>query len=182
MRHVPQIRVFLASPGDVNEERAIALEVLDRLEYDPLFRKGGAGGVSIHPIAWDKPGADTPLRATKTPQTAIKEGLPRPSECDIAVVLFWGRMGTPLPHPEYQKPDGSPYLSGSEWEYHDAVTAERAHGRPIMAFPEHAVSPFLLAQEREAFVTRVSADPQPQHSIDVPRALALMPDQDNADG
>ena len=131
MQTVPQIRVFLASPGDVNEERAVALEVLDMLEYDPLFKRNGAGGVSIYAVAWDKPGGDTPMRATQTPQTAIRAGLPRPSECDIVLVFFWGRMGTPLPHPEYQKDDGSPYLSGTEWEYRDAVTAERAKGRPI---------------------------------------------------
>ena len=56
MQAVPQIRVFLASPGDVNEERAVALEVLDMLEYDPLFKRNGTGGVSIHAVAWDKPG------------------------------------------------------------------------------------------------------------------------------
>ncbi|MHB8629490.1 MAG: formylglycine-generating enzyme family protein [Aggregatilineales bacterium] len=131
MRNVPQIRVFLASPGDVNEERAVALEVLDMLEYDPLFRKNGAGGVSIHAIAWDKPGSGTAMRVTMTPQTAIKQGMPRPSDCDIVLALFWGRMGTPLPHPEYQKGDGSAYLSGTEWEFWDAVNAERAHGKPI---------------------------------------------------
>ena len=43
MKNVPQIRVFLASPGDVNEERAVALEVLDMLEYDPLFKQTGTG-------------------------------------------------------------------------------------------------------------------------------------------
>lgn len=131
MRKVPQIRVFLASPGDVNEERAIALEVLDMLEYDPLFQQGGTGGVSIHAVAWDKPGGDTPMRATMTPQTAIKQGLPRPSACDITLVFFWGRMGTPLPYPEYQKDDGSPFLSGTEWEFTDAISAERAQGKPI---------------------------------------------------
>lgn len=123
--------MFLASPGDVNEERAVALEVLDMLEYDPLFKREGLGGVSIHAVAWDKPGSDTPMRATMTPQTAIKQGLPRPSECDLVLVFFWGRMGTPLPFPEYQKPDGSPYQSGSEWEFWDAVNAERASGKPI---------------------------------------------------
>src|SRR4051794_30776522 len=131
MLYVPQIRIFLASPGDVNEERAVALQVFDMLEYDPLFRRSGIGGVSIHAIAWDAPGGDTPQRATKTPQTAIREGLPLPSQCDIVVALFWSRMGTPLPYPEYQKPDGSPYLSGTEWEFWDAVNAERANGKPI---------------------------------------------------
>lgn len=51
MKTVPQILIFLASPGDVNEERVVALEVLDMLEYDPLFKRNGAGGVSIHAIA-----------------------------------------------------------------------------------------------------------------------------------
>ena len=131
MQNFSQIRIFLASPGDVNEERAVALEVFDMLEYDPLFKRDGTGGVSIHAVAWDKPGGDTPMRATKTPQTAIKEGLPTPSACDVVLVLFWSRMGTPLPHPEYQKDDGTPYLSGTEWEFWNATNAERERGKPI---------------------------------------------------
>lgn len=150
MQHVPQIRIFLASPGDVNEERAVALEVLDMLEYDPLFKRNGAGGVSIHAVAWDKPGGDTPMRAAMTPQTAIKQGLPRPSQCDIAIVLFWGRMGTPLPHPEYQKDDGSPYLSGTEWEYLDAVSGERTHGKPITLIYRRTEDPRIDMKDRKA--------------------------------
>ncbi len=150
METVPQIRVFLASPGDVNEERAVALAVLDMLEYDPLFKRNGAGGVSVHAVAWDKPGGNMPMRATQTPQTAIKEGLPRPSECDIVLVFFWGRIGNPLPHPEYQKDDSSPYLSGTEWEYHDAVTAERAKGRPITLIYRRTEDPVIDRKDRKA--------------------------------
>ena len=149
MQTVPQIRVFLASPGDVNEERAVALEVLDMLEYDPLFKRNGAGGVSIHAVAWDKPGGDTPMRATMTPQTAIKQGLPRPSQCDITLVLFWGRMGTELPFPEYQKPDGSKFLSGTEWEFTDAITAERAHGKPITLIYRRTEAPRIDMKDRK---------------------------------
>ncbi|MBK8032204.1 MAG: ATP-binding protein [Chloroflexi bacterium] len=149
MKTVPQIRVFLAPPGDVNEERAVALQVLDILEYDPLFRQGGAGGVSIHAVAWDKPGSGTAMRATLTPQTAIREGLPQPSECDIVLVLFWGRMGTPLPHPEYQKNDGSPYLSGTEWEYLNAVTAEREQGKPITLVYRRSKKPRIDIDDAE---------------------------------
>ncbi len=143
MQHVPQIRIFLASPGDVNEERAVALQVLDMLEYDPLFKRNGTGGVSIHAVAWDKPGGDTPMRATMTPQTAIKQGLPRPSECDVVIVMFWGRMGTPLPYPEYQKPDGTAYLSGTEWEYWDAINAERATGTPATLIYRRTEKPLI---------------------------------------
>lgn len=150
MQSVPQIRIFLASPGDVNEERAIALEVMDMLEYDRLFRRDGVGGVSLHAIAWDKPGGDVPMRITKTPQTAIKEGLPRPSDCDVVLVLFWSRMGTPLPHPEYEKADGSPYLSGTEWEFWDAVNAERAHGRPITLIYRRTEKPDIDIDDEKA--------------------------------
>ncbi|HVO69566.1 MAG TPA: AAA family ATPase, partial [Aggregatilineaceae bacterium] len=121
------IRIFLSSPGDVADERSVALQVLERVQYDPLLR----GQITVEVIAWDKPGADTPLLATMTPQEAINQGLPTPAECDIVVVIFWARMGTPLPD-EYVKPDGSRYLSGTEWEYENALQASRAANRPLV--------------------------------------------------
>jgi hypothetical protein len=87
IRQVPLLRVFLSSPGDVNDERKAVLEVLDRLPYRPAYRER----VQFRVIAWDKPGADTPMLATMSPQEAIEAGLPRPSECDIVVVIFWSR-------------------------------------------------------------------------------------------
>jgi hypothetical protein len=120
-----RIRVFLASPGDVSDERALALRVLERLPYDPFLR----GRIAVDTVAWDKPGADTPMLATMTPQEAISQQRPKPSECDVVVVIFWSRMGTPLP-PEYVKPDGSAYLSGTEWEYLNALEASQQEGRP----------------------------------------------------
>jgi formylglycine-generating enzyme required for sulfatase activity len=119
------LRIFLSSPGDVADERGIALQLFERLQYDPLLR----GRVTIEAVAWDKPGGDAPLLATMTPQEAINQGLPKPSQCDIVVVIFWARMGTPLPD-DYLKPDGSRYLSGTEWEYEDALQASRVHNVP----------------------------------------------------
>ena len=120
-----RVRVFLASPGDVVDERARALKTLEDLQYHPLLR----GKITVETVAWDKPGAGTPMLASKTPQQAIAEGLPKPSECDIVIVIFWSRMGTPLP-PDYVKPDGSRYLSGTEWEYQDALRAAEQGDRP----------------------------------------------------
>lgn len=120
-----RLRVFLASPGDVPDERSLALNVMERLPYDPFLR----GRILVETIAWDKPGADTPMLATMTPQEAIAQQRPKPSECDIVIVIFWSRMGTPLP-PDYTKPDGSAYLSGTEWEYLDALRASERGGRP----------------------------------------------------
>ena len=119
------LRVFLASPGDVADERGLALTVLEQLQYDPLLR----GRITLETVAWDKPGAGTPLLATMTPQEAIKQGLPTPAQCDIVIVLFWSRIGTPLPA-DWKKPDGSGYLSGTEWEYLNALEAAERQGKP----------------------------------------------------
>src|SRR4051812_48156300 len=63
------------------------------------------------------------MLAQLTPQQAVNRHLPKPPACDIAVVILWARMGTPLP-PEYRKPDGTPYASGTEWEYEDALKGD----------------------------------------------------------
>lgn len=55
------LRVFLSSPGDVPDERAIALEVIEQLD-DELEE------LTMEAIAWDKPGGSAPMLATMTPQ------------------------------------------------------------------------------------------------------------------
>jgi hypothetical protein len=110
------IRVFVSSPSDVFEERQIAREMLERLPYDPLIR----GKMTIDVVAWDAPDGGIPLLATRSPQSAVDLGMPKPSECDIVVVLVWRRLGTPLPE-EYRRADGRRYMSGTEWEFEDAL-------------------------------------------------------------
>src|SRR5436305_1724008 len=117
MERVPRhLRVFLSSPGDVATERAMALRVVQRLQYDPSMR----GHLTVEIVAWDNPDAPIPMPATLNPQEAVNQGSPKPSECDIVVVILWTRIGTPLPR-EVTKADGSRYLSGTEWEYEDAL-------------------------------------------------------------
>ncbi len=111
--HIPYLRIFLSSPGDVNEERKIAIEVIEALPYRPAFRDK----VAFRVIAWDRPGADTPMLASLTPQEAINRGLPKPSECDITLVIFWKRMGTPF----VDLADSQAYESGTHWELLDAL-------------------------------------------------------------
>ena len=120
-----RIRVFISSPADVSEERATLRKVLGDLPYDPFLRNR----VIIEEVSWDRPRAEVPLLASLAPQEAINRGLPRPSECDIVVVVLWGRLGTPL-GPEYLRPDGHPFRSGTEWEFYDAVAAKAATGCP----------------------------------------------------
>ncbi len=116
-RHQPQqIRVFLSSPGDVADERALARRLLrEELPYDPFLR----GRVSFDVVSWDDPAA--PIPADRTPQEAVNRFGPKPSECDVAIFILWSRLGTHLNVGRFLKPTGEPYLSGTEWEFEDAV-------------------------------------------------------------
>ena len=118
-------RIFLGSPGDVQDERELARAVIEQVRTERAFR----GRVNLECIAWDQPGAEVAMEAGLTPQESIKRGLPKPSECDLVIVILWSRMGTPLPA-DYTKPDGTAYLSGTEWEYQDAITAVKPSGQP----------------------------------------------------
>src|SRR4051812_27791215 len=89
LRH---LRVFLSSPGDVIDERGLARHLLkEELAYESPFR----GRVTFDVVSWDDPAAPTPMLATLPPQEAVNRRLPRPSECDVVVVILWSRMGTP---------------------------------------------------------------------------------------
>lgn len=123
LRAPRHVRIFLASPGDVLEERQAARELLHRLEREPLVRRD----FTLETVSWDDPDAPAPMLATLTPQQAVARALPRPSQCDLTILILWGRMGTPL---DERKPDGTPYASGSEWEFEDA----RRAGRPILVY------------------------------------------------
>jgi hypothetical protein len=120
------IRFFISSPGDVSDERGLARRVLKRLGQEFGLRDR----IHIEEVSWDDPGAPVPMDAHLTPQHAINNRRPKPSDCDVVAVILWSRMGTPLPA-EYRKPDGNPFVSGTEWEFLDALEgAKRNGGKP----------------------------------------------------
>ncbi len=121
-------RLFLASPGDVPLERKLAREAITHISSERRFR----GHIDIEIIAWDQPGAAVAMEAGLTPQGAIAQGLPKPADCDLAVIILWSRIGTQLPADFELKSDGTPYLSGTEWEYLNALNGYRNHGRPAV--------------------------------------------------
>ena len=122
---IRKLHIFLSSPGDMSRERQLAREVIDRLVSERMFRDR----LMLEVVAWDKPGAGTAMPALMEPQEAIHKRLRKPSDCDIVIVIFWSRMGTPLPE-KYLKPDGSRYRSGIEYEYLDAIGAAKKSGKP----------------------------------------------------
>jgi len=118
-RTLRRVRVFISSASDVREERSIAHSVVDRLNRAPSFRDR----LYLEIVAWDDPESVAPMLAAVTPQESAQRGLVHPSDCEIVIAIFWGRMGTPLEHP--LKDDGSRYASGTEWELEDARRANR---------------------------------------------------------
>jgi hypothetical protein len=115
------LRVFLASPGDVADERALARHLLkDELPYDVFLRDR----VTFDIVSWDDPAAPTPMPARLTPEEAVIQFETKPSKCDIVIVVLWSRLGTHLDLSKFQKANGDPYLSGTEWEFEDAWNAQ----------------------------------------------------------
>jgi formylglycine-generating enzyme required for sulfatase activity len=126
--HPKPFRVFLASPGDVALERKLAHETITHISSERRFR----GHIDIEIIAWDQPGAVMAMEAGLTPQEAIAQGLPKPEDCDLVVIVLWSRIGTPLPTDFELKADGTPYLSGTEWQYFNALKGYRKNRKPVV--------------------------------------------------
>jgi len=131
---VPVVKVFLSSPGDVTEERLAARKVID------ILRESYRDSLSIDLVSWDTPDNPTAMEAIYDPQEAIDKNLPKPSDCDIVIVIFWRRMGSILDR-KYVKPvefrfatgteyAESRYLSGTEYEYVNAMQAAKNSGVP----------------------------------------------------
>jgi len=141
------LRVFISSPGDVAQERAVARRVLGRVQA------AYAGRVSLEPVLWEQ----QPLLATATFQTQLV----RPSQADIVLAIVWARLGTPLPD-SLLRPDGSRYRSGTEFEIEDALAAARSNGRPRVVLYRKTAEPrtwFASAGEAlEAEAQRTALD------------------------
>ena len=114
------LKIFISSPGDVNDERRRAALVISRLkrEFARFF--------DLSAVLWEY----EPMLSSGHFQDIIDP----PSTADIVVLILWSRLGTPLPAKtdlrEYRSLDGSVPVTGTEWEYEQALDARRRHGVP----------------------------------------------------
>jgi tetratricopeptide (TPR) repeat protein len=115
-RKLQEITIFISSPGDVGEEREIAARVIKRLAYEFQAR------AKLTPILWE----NQAIVSTDTFQKQIS----RTSEADIVVCILWTRLGTRLPQGFETRPDGTPYESGTAFEFEDAQAAFDRTGKP----------------------------------------------------
>lgn len=113
------IKVFVGSPGDVAEERKRTFEVIDSINNDILLLSGWR----LEGVGWDQ--THYPKLVWLSPQEAINAGLPQPGKCDIAVFIFWKRVGTPLPPGTFTENGAGANPTGSLWEFHDAQASHK---------------------------------------------------------
>ena len=108
------IRVFLASPGDLQDERRLAKEAVEEIN------KGIASplGFRVELMGWE----DT-LPGSGRPQAIINQELER---CELFIGIMWKKWGTP---PDTQ----SPYTSGFEEEFERSSKRLKETGQPEMA-------------------------------------------------
>ena len=115
-------RVFISSPSDVADERAVATQVIEHLAYDPLVR----GWLTTEVVAWDGP-TPVPLIAGTPPQASIDQAGLTPESCDVVLVILWSRIGTRNPVDSSDRKE-----SGTENEYWRALASFRISGRPFV--------------------------------------------------
>jgi WD40 repeat protein len=130
---MPQrLRIFVSSPADVPNERLRADLIVDKLaqDYGRFF--------AIESYRWEHEA----MLASAHFQDAIEP----PSAFDIVVLILWSRLGTPLPEKtaerEYRGIDGRVPVTGTEWEYEEALKAAREKKAPdLLAFRNISPAP-----------------------------------------
>jgi len=130
---MPQrLRIFISSPADVPDERLRAALIVDKLsqDYSRFF--------SIETYRWEHEA----MLASAHFQDAIEP----PSAFDMVVLILWSRLGTPLPEKtaerEYRGIDGRAPVTGTEWEYEEALKVARERKAPdLLAFRNISLAP-----------------------------------------
>ena len=119
-------RVFIASPGDLAEERRAFKEAIDDLN------KGFAAGANAHlePLAWEETLSTVGLRS----QSVINELV---DQCDCFVLVLHRRWG--------QKAPDSKYSSYTEEEFYRALDRFNKTGAPRMFIFLKSIDPASMA-------------------------------------
>jgi tetratricopeptide (TPR) repeat protein len=129
------LKIFISSPGDVFEERAIAHRVIDRLQSEYV------GRIVLESVLWEK----EPLLATGN----FQEQIVKPSQTDVVIAILWSRLGTRLSK-DFTRADGSRYDSGTEYEFEEAIEGFRKNGKPdLLVYRKTAPPSVRLDDEKE---------------------------------
>lgn len=139
-QQVPKLKIFISSPGDVIPERKIIRRLINELNEELADR------VFLTPIFWE----DEPLLASDTFQAQIYPA----RESDIYIGIFWSRLGSPLPE-NIKREDGSRYLSGSEYEFEDAMVGFQENGKPDILVYKKMAEPMVGLNDKDVIMSRL---------------------------
>ncbi len=121
--NIKRVRVFVSSPGDVREERKMTEEVLGFLQAE------FSGLLCIDPLFWENETQFGPAENTMEP----------PSQADLFICILWSRLGTRLHAQEHANTPNSANVSGTEFEFKDAMAAFQKTRCPhLMLFKREA--------------------------------------------
>jgi WD40 repeat protein len=126
--------IFVSSPGDVSEERALAESVLRRLGEE--YR----GAIRLEVVLWEH----EPVFA----HTGYQQQIVRPSQCDLVICILWSRLGTRLPVGFASEAGRAP--TGTEFEVSDALEGRRRGGKPNLLIYRKTAAPQLSLASAEA--------------------------------
>jgi eukaryotic-like serine/threonine-protein kinase len=115
MNELPTFKIFLSSPGDVAEGRALAEFVFARLS-DEL-----ADSAQLSFLIWEH----EPLFG----HTGFQQQIERPLHSDLVGTILWSRLGRRLPS-DYAPVKGEPTPTGTEFEINDSLASYAARGKP----------------------------------------------------
>jgi hypothetical protein len=93
-----------------------------------------------------------PMRATRGD---FQENIPEPANFDIVVCILWSRLGSRLHPGIHQRADGSPYASGTEYEFENAMESFKRSRRPELLIYRRSEMPLFPAEPREEMEARM---------------------------
>lgn len=132
MTQVKKLSIFLASPSDVRQERALVREVIDEVNRTVAKDKG----VVLDLVSSERaiPGYG------KDGQAIINEQIGDMKQYDLFVGIMWNRIGTPTPRD----------ISGTAEEFARAVKELQRRKKPEIWFYFRQASANLTTQEQLA--------------------------------
>ena len=116
-------------------ERERAARVVARLNAEM------EGHVHLEAVRWEE--------SYYTATADFQAQIPRASEADLVLCILWRRLGSELPPDRYHRADGSPYGSGTEYEFEDAQSRAAAEGTPdLLVYRKMAPAEFRTDDPR----------------------------------
>lgn len=121
MKTLKKIDIFISSPSDVDEEKRIALKVIEDLNSTPYI----SDKFALKALEYK---TEVPPVVGITPQRTVDLYMMKADQANILICILWSRMGTPVFDDETNKK----YQSGTEYEFITAYEANQKSGKPII--------------------------------------------------